>query len=167
MAELDYDELRHDGAMGNGCKPFSPTINDLIDEGVAIHYYYAFKLCSPTRASLMAGQYPWGAGFYDMSDGGDHCMTQYKILPAILKQVANYSTHTLGKWDIGFITKDCTPTCSEFESFLGYYSAYLADYRYHFTPDVYATACDLKGSYIDFSNSTTAPPESQGPLTSA
>ena len=92
MADLGYDELGHDSAMGNSCKSFSPTINDLIDEGVAIHYYYTFKLYSPTRASFMAGQCQWGAGFYDMSDDGDHCMPQYKILPAILKQVAHVFT---------------------------------------------------------------------------
>jgi arylsulfatase A-like enzyme len=47
-------------------------------KGLVLSQYYTFKLCSPTRASLQSGRYPWGVGFYDMDDvnfeDGNHCV---------------------------------------------------------------------------------------------
>jgi hypothetical protein len=37
--------------------------------------HYAFKLCSPTRASLQSGRYPFGVGFYDMVRCDPHTFT--------------------------------------------------------------------------------------------
>jgi arylsulfatase A-like enzyme len=146
--DLGYDDLGHNSVMGNGGKSLTPNINELIDTGVALHEYYTFKVCSPTRASLLTGRYPWGAGFYDMSNDGDHCTSQFELLPAALKRTANYATYALGKWDIGYIVKDCSPTFSGFDTFLGYYSACLSDYWYHWVPG----QCDQKGPYVDLSN---------------
>ena len=42
------------------------------------------------RAQL-TGRYPWGAGFYDMSNDGEHCTDGFKLLPALLRQ-QGYST---------------------------------------------------------------------------
>jgi hypothetical protein len=102
-----YDDLGHDSIMGNSGKSLSPNINTLMDEGIILHDYYTFKVCSPTRASLLTGRYPWGAGFYDMSNDGDHCTDQFKLVAQLLKD-EGYSTHALGKWDVGYIAESCT-----------------------------------------------------------
>lgn len=94
--DLGYDDLGHNSVMGNGGKSFSPNINKLMDDGVILHDYYTFKVCSPTRASLLTGRYPWGAGFYDMSNDGDHCTDQFKLVAHLLKD-EGYTTHALGK----------------------------------------------------------------------
>ena len=94
--DLGYDDLGHDSVMGNSGKSFSPNINKLMDDGIILHDYYTFKVCSPTRASLLTGRYPWGAGFYDMSDDGDHCTDQFRLVAELLKEVG-YTTHALGK----------------------------------------------------------------------
>lgn len=94
--DLGYDDLGHDSVMGNGGKTFSPNINKLMDDGIILHDYYTFKVCSPTRASLLTGRYPWGAGFYDMSNDGDHCTDQFRLVADLLKE-AGYTTHALGK----------------------------------------------------------------------
>ena len=39
--------------------------------------YYTFRVCAPTRASIQSGRYPWGVGFYDMSDDNNHCTHQF------------------------------------------------------------------------------------------
>ena len=93
--DLGYDDLGHKSIMGNGGKTFTPAINELMDGGIILSDYYTFKVCSPTRASLLTGRYPWGAGFYDMSNDGDHCTSEFKLIAELLKE-ANYSTHMLG-----------------------------------------------------------------------
>jgi hypothetical protein len=35
---------------------------------------------------------------------------EFKMLPAALKESANYETHAIGKWNLGDLTKDYTPT---------------------------------------------------------
>eukprot|EP01043_Picozoa_sp_COSAG02_P049809 COSAG02_NODE_5042_length_4700_cov_4.582790_6_plen_165_part_00 len=94
--DLGYDDLGHDSVMGNSGKSYSPNINKLMDDGIILHDYYTFKVCSPTRASLLTGRYPWGAGFYDMSNDGDHCTDQFRLVADLLKE-AGYTTHALGK----------------------------------------------------------------------
>ena len=110
----------------------------------------------------------------DMSDDGNHCTDQFELVAALLKK-QGYSTHALGKvrsacrlprlvgsaadpralliparrraaqWDVGFISSSCTPTRSGFDTFLGYYSACISDYWYHWSPD----QCDDRGPYIE------------------
>lgn len=157
--DLGYDDLGHDSIMGNSGRTFTPNINKLMDEGVIFHDYYTFKVCSPTRASLLTGRYPWGAGFYDMSDDSNHCTAEFTLLPALLKK-QGYSTHALGKYDIGYMRQECTPTLSGFDTFLGYYEACLSDYWYHWSPQ----QCDDNGPYIDFSNSTLNHPQAASPI---
>merc|ERR1712185_203759 len=53
------------------------------------------------------------------------------MLGDALKRHAGYSTHAIGKWDIGKIGVDCTATWRGFDSFLGYYSACNQDYFLH------------------------------------
>lgn len=61
-------------------------------------------------------------------------------------------SHVAEQWDVGYIAESCTPTRSGFDTFLGYYSACLSDYWYHWSPG----QCDHEGPYIDFSNSSKA-----------
>jgi hypothetical protein len=60
------------------------------------------------------------------------------------------ASRTCTQWDVGYIAQSCTPTRGGFDTFLGYYSACLSDYWYHWSPG----QCDNRGPYVDFSNST-------------
>jgi hypothetical protein len=112
---------------------------------------------------MLTGRYPWGAGFYDMSNDDDHCTTNSTALPELLKPLG-YKTHALGKWDVGFILKKCTPTYRGFDTFFGYYYACEADYWYHAAPNwdkVWQKNCSRYGLGIgdrptDLSNSSRA-----------
>ena len=68
------------------CVPEPSTRRNAVD---------TFRLCSPTRASIMSGRYPWGVGFYNMQSKSKtngfsdsfHCVApEIPLLPYLLKQ---------------------------------------------------------------------------------
>ena len=96
--DLGYNDLGYK----NGNRTMTPHIDGMVSKGVRLSQYYTFKLCSPTRASIQSGRYPWGVGFYDMADKrfGDsfHCIHPDTILlPELLKR-QGYATHAIGKF---------------------------------------------------------------------
>ena len=70
-------------------------LDELITSGIMLADYNTFKICSPTRASILTGRYPWGAGFYDMNEDENHCTSNFTALPEMLKPLG-YKTHALG-----------------------------------------------------------------------
>lgn len=158
--DLGYNDL---GIFNKG-KTHTPYIDSLIQDGVQLGAYYTYRLCSPSRASLMTGRYPWGVGFYDMSNDANHCIRpETTLLPQVLKDTAGYTTHAIGKWDVGYIKQHCTPTKRGFDTFLGYYSACTSDYWYHGAPG--GTVTESKCGGIDFSLSTAATGIGGAPMT--
>ena len=75
-------------------KTITPTIDGLLEAGIFLSDYYTFKICSPSRAAMLTGRYPWGAGFYSMADDEIHCTTNSTALPQLLKPLG-YKTHAL------------------------------------------------------------------------
>jgi arylsulfatase len=83
----------------------TPNIDRLARNGLRYNNFHTTALCSPTRASLMAGRNPHSIGL------GSHALTAMgfpgynAIVPESAKSVANYLQETgyinyaLGKWD--------------------------------------------------------------------
>eukprot|EP00041_Stephanoeca_diplocostata_P000814 m.17077 g.17077 ORF g.17077 m.17077 type:complete len:629 (+) comp11147_c0_seq1:175-2061(+) len=144
--DLGYNDM---GFM-NGGKTYTPNADQMVSEGIRMTSYHTYKVCSPTRASLMTGRYPWGVGYYEMH--GDEAVPLHTMmLPLILKEHGNYETHAIGKWNLGANTKEYTPTFRGFDSFFGYYNAALRDYWYH--GGGVQGKCDVMNA-TDLSNST-------------
>lgn len=82
----------NDFGFFNDNKTITPTIDGLLETGIFMSDYYTFKICSPSRAAMLTGRYPWGAGFYNMAEDDNHCTTNSTGLPELLKPLG-YATH--------------------------------------------------------------------------
>jgi arylsulfatase len=100
---LDDVGFAHVESFGGLIK--TPSIDKLADNGLRFNNFHTTALCSPSRASLMAGRNPHSIGL------GSHALTAMgfpgynAIMPESAKSVANYLqeygyvNYALGKWD--------------------------------------------------------------------
>ncbi len=100
---LDDTGFAHIGSFGGLIE--TPNIDQLAANGVRFNNFHTTALCSPTRASLMAGRNPHSIGL------GSHALTAMgfpgynAVMPESAKSVANYLqeegyvNYALGKWD--------------------------------------------------------------------
>lgn len=109
----------------------TPRLDALAQEGVRFtQAYAACPVCSPTRASLMTGQYPARVGITDFI-GGKRVPDDAKVLPCDylhslplalttlpeLLRGAGYTTAQLGKWHLG--GAESPPDAHGFDTVLG------------------------------------------------
>ncbi|KAK7483551.1 hypothetical protein BaRGS_00025225 [Batillaria attramentaria] len=110
----------------------SPTLDRLAREGVVLNQAYVQPSCSPSRAALMSGRYPYHLGLQHSGLSAGHVgylPDDQPILPETLKSLG-YATHAVGKWHLGFCNWRYTPTYRGFDSFYGFYNA-EEDYYNH------------------------------------
>jgi arylsulfatase A-like enzyme len=99
-----------------------PNLNALASEGVILDNAYVNPQCTPTRMSLLTGQYPfrngwvnhwdaprWGHGYYD-----------WKLNPSLgqVMKAAGYATAVAGKWQVNDFR--LTPDAMEKHGFSDY-----------------------------------------------
>ena len=82
----------------------TPNIDALADTGLKFHNAWSMPQCTPTRATLLTGQYPWRSGWvnhWDVPRWGDAYFDweKYTTFASIMK-AAGYKTAIAGKWQI-------------------------------------------------------------------
>ena len=105
----------------------APNLHRLADSGLILNQSYVQQVCTPSRAALLTGLYPYHLGrqhraLKPLRAGG--VPTSFTLLPQLLKE-ENYSTHMIGKWHLGYCAWEYTPTRRGFDTFLGTYLGVL------------------------------------------
>ena len=105
----------------------APNIHHLAHTGLILNQSYVQQVCTPSRAALLTGMYPYHLGrqhraLKPLRAGG--IPTNFTLLPQLLKQ-QGYSTHMIGKWHLGYCSWDYTPTRRGFDTFYGTYLGVL------------------------------------------
>ncbi|CAL4084199.1 unnamed protein product, partial [Meganyctiphanes norvegica] len=132
----------------------SPRMQELVDAGVRLEKNYVQPICTPSRAALLTGMYPFHLGRQGkvlMVGKPTGVSLNFTFLPELL-QGLGYSTHAVGKWHVGFCDWKYTPLRRGFETFYGLYGG-KSDYYKHVSKggfdwrDQERVAVEVAGTY--------------------
>jgi arylsulfatase A-like enzyme len=112
IVHIVADDLGWKDVGFNGCSDIkTPNLDALAAKGAKLTQFYAQPMCTPTRAALMTGRYPFRYGLQTAvipsvsSYGLD---TTEWLMPQCLKE-AGYQTAIIGKWHLGHADKKYWP----------------------------------------------------------
>ncbi|GFR28709.1 arylsulfatase B [Trichonephila clavata] len=135
------DDLGHNDVSYNGFPQIpTPNIDALALNGVIIRNYYGEWLCTPSRGSLFTGKYASRLGLHHsvIKGGEDSGLPLDEITLAQRLKTLGYDTHMIGKWHLGYSTKERLPTFRGFDSFFGYLNGLIGyyDHTYYQKTDI-------------------------------
>lgn len=126
------DDLGSYDVGWRGSEIKTPHLDKLALSGAQLNQFYVQPVCSPTRAALMTGRYPFRHG---LQVGVVRPWAEYglpldeRTLPQALA-AAGYQTAIAGKWHLGHFQPEYLPTQRGFQHQYGHYNGAL-DYFTH------------------------------------
>jgi arylsulfatase A-like enzyme len=99
----------------------TPNIDKLAQEGARLEQFYVQPMCTPTRAALLTGRYPFRYGLQTLvipTPGKYGLPTEERLLPQALKE-AGYKTVMVGKWHLGHVDRKYWPRQRGFDYHYG------------------------------------------------
>lgn len=134
IVHIVADDLGWKDVGFNGCEDIkTPNLDRLASSGARLEQFYAQPMCTPTRACLMTGRYPFRYGLQTAvipSVSAYGLDTAEWLLPQALKE-AGYKTAIIGKWHLGHADQKYWPRQRGFDY---QYGALIGELD-HFTHD--------------------------------
>ena len=104
IVHIVADDLGWKDVGFNGCTDIkTPHLDALAAGGAKFTQFYTLNICTPTRAALMTGRYPFRYGLQTIAipgPAGYGLDTSERLLPQSLA-AAGYTTAIIGKWHLG------------------------------------------------------------------
>ena len=90
------------GDLGFHGNPYlkTPHIESIAQGGIEMTHFFTYPNCSPTRAGLLTGRYPYRAGVVGVTQV-DHLMNTSETTIAEILSSHGYRTGIFGKWHLG------------------------------------------------------------------
>ena len=85
----------------------TPSMDELVKEGIELDHAYSYKFCSPTRSCLQSGRLPVHVNVLNLSPSSwnpDDPVSGFAAIPRNMTGIATkmkqggYATHQVGKW---------------------------------------------------------------------
>jgi arylsulfatase A-like enzyme len=112
VVHIVADDLGWKDVGFNGCKDIrTPNLDALAAGGAKFTQFYVQPMCTPTRASLMTGRYPFRYGLQTAvipSVSAYGLDVDEWLMPQCLKE-AGYRTAIVGKWHLGHADRKFWP----------------------------------------------------------
>jgi len=112
IVHIVADDLGWKDVGFNGCTDIkTPNIDALATGGAKLTQFYVQPMCTPTRAAILTGRYPFRYGLQTMvipSVSTYGLNTDEWLMPQALKD-AGYETAIIGKWHLGHGDKKFWP----------------------------------------------------------
>jgi arylsulfatase A-like enzyme len=120
--DMGWGQLGYQG----GTQVKTPSIDRIAREGVTLTQFYVQAVCSPTRAALMTGRYPFRNGMEERTHGNDGAgmLADERTIAQALRE-AGYATAIFGKWHLGIWHKKHLPLQRGFDHQYGFYGAVI------------------------------------------
>ena len=127
--DLGWGELSyHNPEAGDDIS--SPNFDAIAATGLQLDRLYGDKICSPSRSSFMTGRLPIHVNEVNVVpevQNPSDPVGGYQGIPINMTGIAElmsrsgYSTHLVGKWDVGMATELHSPWARGFKQWLGYW----------------------------------------------
>ena len=108
----------------------TPNIDRIAAEGTRLTQFYVCSVCSPTRAALLTGRYPFHNGMEERSHGAEvgGMLPDERTMAQAMRD-AGYSTAILGKWHLGAWYPRHLPMARGFDHQYGFYGALIDSFE--------------------------------------